>query len=47
VSAQGTSGNRAIIVGFYNSQDGKRHGFVLSKGKFIPIDIPAQSQRGK
>jgi probable HAF family extracellular repeat protein len=29
------------IVGFYNSQDGKQHGFVLTKGKFITLDIPS------
>jgi hypothetical protein len=28
------------MVGFYYSKDGKQHGFVLSKGKFVSIDIP-------
>jgi probable HAF family extracellular repeat protein len=32
------------IVGFYNSKDGKQHGFVLSDGEFISIDIPGASR---
>ena len=28
------------IVGFYNSQDGNQHGFVLRDGEFITIDVP-------
>ena len=28
------------IVGSYDSPDGRRHGYLLSHGKFTPIDVP-------
>ena len=31
------------MVGFYNSQAGKQHGFVFGNGRFTSIDIPGAS----
>ena len=32
------------IVGFYTLADGSAHGFMLSKGSFVTIDIPGAVQ---